>query len=131
MENLKIPPPIGKKWEVQEDGSVEAVDKDIILEKGKDYIDKFGAIIIDRKGRGNTNLGWIPEGKFYTDLYCSYNNCREATKKEVVQAFKKELVRKYGENWENVKIKKSPSGLNSSNKAKYNIEIRKYYHNGG
>src|SRR5699024_5860064 len=79
------------------------------------------------KGRGNTNLGWIPEGKFYTDLYCSYNNCREATKKEVVQAFKKELVRKYGENWENVKIKKSPSGLNSSNKAKYNIEIRKYY----
>ena len=76
------------------------------LEIGKDYVSvlysKF--IVIDRAGDFNNEA-------IYDDLYrkeipCA--NCAtwiEATEEEVIEAFERHLVRRYGEDWRTMKIK--------------------------
>ena len=76
------------------------------LEIGKDYVSvlysKF--IVIDRVGDFNNEA-------IYDDLYrkevpCA--NCRtwiEATEEEVIEAFERHLIHRYGEDWRTMKIK--------------------------
>ena len=71
------------------------------LKIGKDYINVNGGnvIIIDYV-EGFDNRGF--EGVDYKkDLFClNSKNWREATKEEVIEAFKKHLIHRYGKDWE-------------------------------
>ena len=97
--------------------------------KLKDYISKGGIIVIDRigvfGGRG------FDGNKFEHDLFCSIpNGWREATKEEVIGAFKKHLIHRYSEDWETMKIKKRHPSLSSSiviNDGLWNVEISKEF----
>ena len=97
------------------------------LEIGKDYItvlySKF--IVIDRVGNFD-NKG------FYEDLYkkdipcTNYESWREATEEEVIEAFKRHLIHRYGEDWETMKIKKRhPSSSLWINNGSWEVEIVK------
>ena len=99
------------------------------LEVGKDYINvnDSNIIVIDRKGR-HGNKGF--EGEVCRNsLSCLiYKNWREATKEEVIEAFKKHLVHRYGEDWETMKIKEThPSSTIFINNKLYKVEITKNY----
>lgn len=98
---------------------------------GIDYIGTSGAIVIDRKNSlRNNQVGFFNLHGGFSDkigCYIPYS-WREATEEEVVEAFKKELVRRYGEDWENVKIKSNELGeyyVNNINTEIYNTKIKK------
>ena len=77
------------------------------LEVGKSYVEKSGsAIVINRVGDyGNYGFyigDWDDKIPCYTP-----GNWREATDEEVRSALEKEIIRRFGENWQDVKIVKS------------------------
>ena len=97
------------------------------LEIGKDYINVHdnNLIVIDRVGSFD-NKG------FYEDLYkkdIPCTNCgtwREATEEEVIEAFRRHLVHRYGEDWETMKIKeKHPFSYLGINNVFWNVKIFK------
>lgn len=101
------------------------------LEVGRDYVNVHDndVVVIDRVGSFD-NKG------FYEDLYKSdipCTNCgnwREATKSEVIEAFKKHLVYRYGKDWETMKIKeKHPNSYFDINDGLWKVEISKYFDN--
>lgn len=97
------------------------------LEVEKDYVNMLYSnyIVIDRAGDfGNKG--------FYDDLYknqlsCSdTSNWREATEEEVIEAFKKHLVHRYGKDWQMMKIKEShPNSSSDINDDSWNVVISK------
>lgn len=105
----------------------ERVEK---LEIGKDYINLYynNFIVIDRAGDFENRC-------FDDDLYKNYLTCsnpsewREATKSEVIEAFKRHLIHRYGEDWETMKIKErhpnAPSDLDI-NDGLWKAEISKW-----
>ena len=97
------------------------------LEVGKDYINMHdnNFIVIDRTGN-ITNRGF--NGNNYVhDLFCSQSNeWREATEEEVIEAFKRHLVHRYGEDWRTMKIKeKHPDSISEINDGSWNMGISK------
>ena len=89
------------------------------LEVGKDYISLIDSsiIVIDRKSNYNYENGFRDK-EFKSYLLCSdTSNWREATEQEVIEAFKKHLVHRYGKDWETMKIKEehpdSAFGINN------------------
>ena len=107
MKNNIIEIPEGYEL-VKKDGNTYSIEKkQFELEVGKDYITKNNeeGVIIDRKGDYD-NVGFI-KGEFLYNMPCSKPNFwREATEEEVIQAFEKECIRMFGEDWREVKIKK-------------------------
>ena len=102
------------------------------LKIGKDYINVNGGnvIIIDYV-EGFDNRGF--EGVDYKkDLFClNSKNWREATESEVIEAFKKHLVHRYGKDWETMKIKEKHSRFNPDypiNDNSYVVKIAKDYY---
>lgn len=96
------------------------------LEIGRDYISKDGLIVvIDRKGNYDNN-GFV-DGCFKKNIFCFIpNEWREATEEEVIEAFEKHLVHRYGEDWETMKIKeKHPDSTLTINAGMWGIEIVK------
>ena len=99
------------------------------LETEKDYVNVLYSnyIVIDRAG-DFANKG------FYDDLYknqlsCSgTSNWREATEEEVIEAFKKHLVHRYGKDWQTMKIKeKHPDSDPVINDGSWSVVIYKTY----
>ena len=89
----------------------ESVEK---LEIGRDYVNVHdnSVIVIDRT-EGITSRGF-EGGEYKNYLSCSNpSNWREATESEVIGAFKKHLVHRYGEDWETMKIKERHPSLSS------------------
>ena len=97
------------------------------LEVGKDYINKNGLIVIDRIG-DTTNRG-LDRNNFDHDLFCSSPYVwREATEEEVIKAFKKHLVCRYGEDWETMKIKeRHPNSSATINNGGRDVVISKLF----
>ena len=102
------------------------------IEVGKDYINDDGnmiMIIIDRKGDKNNN-GFLL-GRFKKEMVCSRpNGWREATEGEVVKAFEKHLIHRYGEDWRTMKIKERHSSLSPYaviNNGLWDVEIYKEF----
>ena len=106
----------------------ESVEK---LEVGKDYINLHDNdfIVIDRTGD-------IENRCFDDDLYKNYLTCsnpsewREATKEEVIAAFEKHLIHRYGEDWQTMKIKERHPSLSSTIRiydGLWNVEISKEF----
>ena len=101
------------------------------LEIGKDYINVHynNVIVIDRT-EGITNRGFAGR-EYRNDLNCSiYSNWREATEEEVVEAFKRHLVYRYGKDWETMKIKEMHPSSSSAiviNDGLWEVEISKEY----
>ena len=98
------------------------------LEVGQDYINVHdnNFIVIDRTG-DITNRGF--NGNNYVhDLFCSQSNeWREATEEEVIGAFKRYLVYRYGKDWETIKIKeKHPDSILEINDSSWNVGISKF-----
>src|SRR5690625_1017928 len=94
-------------WEEYQELKKNRETKELKLKVGKDYITKNNeeGVIIDRKGDYD-NVGFI-KGEFLYNMTCSKPNFwREATEEEVIQAFEKECIRMFGEDWREVKIKK-------------------------
>lgn len=106
MKNNIIEIPEGYEL-VKKDGNTYSIEKkQFELEVGKDYITKNneGGVIIDRKGDYD-NVGFI-KGEFLYNMPCSKPNFwREATEEEVIQAFEKECIRMFGEDWKEAKLK--------------------------
>lgn len=103
----------------------ESVEK---LEVGKDYVNVHDSnlIVIDR-------IGIFDNKGFYEDIYrkdipcINYVNWREATEEEVIEAFKRHLVHRYGEDWKAMKIKEMlPESLAEINDGSWEVEISKY-----
>ena len=97
------------------------------LEVGKDYISVLSSklIVIDRAGDFD-NRGFY--GDWYRkDIPCiDYSNWREATKEEVIEAFKKHLVYRYGKDWETMKIKeRHPDSISEINDGLWSVDISK------
>ncbi len=97
------------------------------LEIGKDYVNVHdnNLIVIDR-------IGDFDNKGFYEDLYkkdIPCTNCgswREATEAEVIGAFTRHLVHRYGEDWETMKIKeRHPDSTLTINAGMWGIEIVK------
>ena len=99
------------------------------LEVGKDYVNlhENNLIVIDRVGDFD-NKG------FYEDLYKKDIPCincgswREATEEEVIEAFKRYLVYRYGKDWKTMKIKERHPELSSTiriNDGLWNVVISK------
>ena len=102
------------------------------LEEGKDYIHNDGDyLIINRSGYGN-NLGFTQFGSvFRCDLFCSNPEAwREVTKEEVKEFFERHLIKRYGEDWRNVKIKECMRNDDEfdeyTNKGINSVDIDKY-----
>ena len=99
------------------------------LEVGRDYVslENSKIIVIDCKGAFD-NTGFRRE-KFIDYLNCRYPyNWREATKEEVIEAFKKHLIHRYGEDWETMKIEDNhPSSTRFINNKSCKVEITKIY----
>ena len=95
----------------------------------KDYVNVHdnSVIVIDRT-EGITSRGF-EGGEYKNYLSCSNpSNWREATESEVIEAFKKHLVYRYGEDWETMKIKENhPSTTGFINNKSYKVEIAKKY----
>ena len=94
---------------------------------GKDYVNVHDSkfIVIDRVG-DTVNTG------FYHDLYKNYLSCsnhsewREATESEIIEAFEKCLVYRYGKDWETMKIKdKHPDSIFRINDGSWSVDIAK------
>ena len=97
------------------------------LEIGKDYISEGGDIItIDRKGNNNNN-GFM-YGNFVGYISCEYPDCwREATEQEVIEAFTRHLVHRYGADWETMKIKeRHPDSGGEINNGLWDVAISKW-----
>lgn len=84
------------------------------LEIGKDYItDDGNLVVIDRVGDFDNN-GFY-DGLYKKDIPCfNPKNWREATEEQVVAAFEKHLVKRYGKDWRIMKIKEVHPSLSSS-----------------
>ena len=95
------------------------------LEVRKDYISKDGLIVLDRTG-DTTNRG-IDGNNFEYDLFCSSPYVwREATEEEVIGAFRKHLIHRYGEDWKTMKIKeRHPSSRGNINDELWAVLIAK------
>ena len=95
------------------------------LKIGKDYISKDGLIVLDRTG-DTTNKG-IDGNNFEYDLFCSSPYVwREATEEEVIGAFRKHLIHRYGEDWKTMKIKeRHPSSRGNINDKLWAVLIAK------
>lgn len=102
------------------------------LEVGKDYVNAHDndVVVIDR-------LSDILNKGFEHLVYKNYMSCsdtsnwREATESEVVEAFEKHLVYRYGEDWKTMKIKeKHPNSNRGINGSSYEMLILKLRHNG-
>ena len=97
------------------------------LEVGKDYVNVYDSdiIIIDRVGNANNN--GFNGVCFYKTRNCAVEPYwREATKEEVIGAFKKHLVHRYGENWETMKVKeKHPYSILGISDSSWSVEISK------
>src|SRR5690625_3348556 len=116
-------------WEEYQELKKNRETKEFKLEVGGDYIAKNNeeGVIIDRKGDYD-NVGFI-KGEFLYNMPCSKPNFwREATEEEVIQAFEKECIRMFGEDWKDVKIKSCVKYGDSRllNDGKYVVDIRKY-----
>ena len=97
------------------------------LEVGKDYIDRYGSgiLIIDRKGDINNYYFYCDEFKWTGTCQGRYR-WREASESEVIEAFRKHLVYRYGKDWETIKIKeKHPSSCFDINDGLWDVEISK------
>lgn len=73
------------------------------LEVGVWYVSEKGSIL--NYQRGNSCFGWFRGD--WTDCCWSWadtHDVRKATDAEVIEALKKECVKRYGEDWENAKI---------------------------
>ena len=116
MKEVVIEVPEGMELK-QEGNTWTLVEKKFRLEIGKDYKHvKHPFIVIDRRGE-NGNFGFLP--RFNPTLYCYMEgNWIEASKLEVIEAFEKECKIRFGDDWEERKLKSSPmctinnSGLN-------------------
>ena len=100
------------------------------LERGKDYISKYvDVIMIDRKGN-HGDSGFI-DGRFEKNISCSKPiEWREATVEEVIEAFRKHLNHRFGEDWRTMKIKERHPGSNPHlhiNDGSWDVEIYKEY----
>ena len=95
------------------------------LKIGKDYISKDGLIVLDRTG-DTTNRG-IDGNNFEYDLFCSSPYVwREATEEEVIGAFRKHLIHRYGNDWKTMKIKeRHPSSKGNINDELWAVLIAK------
>ena len=98
------------------------------LEIGKDYVNVHDnkLIVIDKAGDFD-NKG------FYEDLYrkdipcTNYGEWREATEEDVIEAFEKHLVHRYGEDWETMKIKeRHPNSFFDINDGSCEVLISKF-----
>ena len=112
---------------IKETEEFKGVEK---LEIGKDYISESGNIItIDRKGNNNSN-GFRCDN-FAADIICEDPDFwREATAEDVIAIFEAHLVKRYGADWETMKIKERHPALSSSfviNDGSWNVEISKEY----
>ena len=126
MEFVKINIPEGYKLE-KEGNTYTVVKKPFELEVGKDYKQGDRITVIDRKGNTN-NLGFYHNYGFDRFIDCETSELwKEATQKEVVEAFKKECVRKFGENWRSIKLDRDLAGVSSDwlNKGKLSVSIDK------
>jgi len=87
-----------------EDGGFSQVRPE--LEIGKSYRNNINATstIINRRGNGG-NYGFN-HGYWSTGLCCMGSNWQEIPESEAIELLKKECVRRHGENWKDVKIKK-------------------------
>lgn len=96
------------------------------IEVGKDYVSKDGLIVIDRIGVFGSR--GFDGNNFKYDLFCSNpNDWREATEEEVIEAFKRHLIHRYGEDWETMKIKETHPDLSDDiNDGLWNVEISKW-----
>ena len=133
MKNkIKLP----KGWELKklEAGVYEVVKKHFKLELGKDYISEDSeTIVIDRVG-DSWNNGFYAKpfsgSKEYIreSITCSKPSYwKEVTEEQVKEAFEKELVRRYGEGWRNVKIKRCMyHGDEYTNEGLNSVDINKY-----
>ena len=85
------------------------------LEIGKDYVNVLYSnfIVIDR-AEDMTNRGFGGE-EYKNYLSCSnHSEWREATEEEVIEAFEKHLIHRYGEDWKTMKIKEKHPSLSSA-----------------
>ncbi len=99
------------------------------LEVGKDYVNVHdGNIIVIDRTEDITSRGF-DDREYKNYLCCSnHSNWREATKEEVIEAFEKHLVYRYGEDWETMKIEeRHPSSTRFINNKSYKVEITKIY----
>ena len=98
------------------------------LEVEKDYINVHdNSVIVINKTEGITSRGF--EGREYKNyLSCSNpENWREATEEEVIEAFRKHLVHRYGKDWQTVKIKEiHPDSTLTINDGSWEVEISKH-----
>src|SRR5690625_6222573 len=78
------------------------------LEVGKSYMSKYNNVmIINRVGEWG-NYGFTGDGDWRYDLPCITPDIwREASDEEVRSALEKETIRRFGENWKDVKIKRA------------------------
>ena len=99
------------------------------LKVGKDYIclSDNNLIVIDRGGNANNN--GFNGVYFYKTLNCAAElNWREAIEQEVIEAFRKHLVYRYGKDWETMKIEEMHPSSNICrpiNDNSYVVEISK------
>ena len=81
------------------------------LEVGKDYVNVHdnSVIVIDRVS-DMINRGF--EGEEYKKYFSclNYKNWREATEQEVIEAFERHLIHRYGADWRTMKIKEKHPG---------------------
>ena len=114
MKTVEIKIPEG--FELKQEGNTyKVVEEEFKLKVGEDYVDinSPDKVVIDRVGDSG-NLALFGSG-FCKNILCSNPNCwRKATEEEVIKAFEKECVRKYGEDWKNIKIKECMLNKTSS-----------------
>lgn len=125
MEKVTIEVPRG--MELKQKGNVYTlVEKEYRFEKGKDYIClESDDIIIDYDPTLTSQLGFV-NGFFKNNVICfSPKNWQKATENEVIQVFTLELIRRYGENWENIKIRIQADGAPSVNNKLFTAGIIK------
>ena len=97
------------------------------LKVWKDYVNVYDndTIVIDR-AEDIANRGF-EGGEYRNDLICSKHSFwREATEEEVIGAFKKHLIHRYGEDWRTMKIKeRHPSSRGNINDELWAVLIAK------
>ena len=97
------------------------------LKVWKDYVNVYDndTIVIDR-AEDIANRGF-EGGEYRNDLICSKHSFwREATEEEVIGAFEKHLVKRYGEDWRTMKIKeRHPSSRGNINDELWAVLIAK------
>ena len=97
------------------------------LQVGRDYVNvrDNNVIVIDRVS-DVINRGF-EHSEYKNYLSCSdISNWREATEEEVVKAFEKHLIYRYGEDWKTMKIKeRHPDSILEINDSSWNVEIAK------